>query len=177
MSRASSISYWKMRPVCAASSAANDKQRLDDYCRRSARSEKRVQGAEARQRLEAMDALQPGPSKVTLPANLPAEGVPIWKITNPVYRNPERHGEYIRLMADLMVLAFQTDTTRVVTFAAGSDEASFPGVVTVGYERHCHTLDIRAIRVVSRTPIRSRGKGLRQIHEWYTGLFAEISAR
>ena len=44
-------------------------------------------------------------------------------------------------MADLMVLAFQTDATRVCTFAAGSDESMFPGVVTVGYERHCHTLE------------------------------------
>ena len=44
-------------------------------------------------------------------------------------------------MADLMALAFQTDTTRVATFAAGSDEARFPGVVTAGYERHCHTLE------------------------------------
>ncbi len=152
----------------------NDKQRLDDYLQAVRSVEKRVQGAEARQRLEAMDALQPGPSKVTLPANLPAEGVPIWKITNPVHRNPERHGEYIRLMADLMVLAFQTDTTRVVTFAAGSDEASFPGVVTVGYERHCHTLEHQGNsgRVEDADPIAR--EGLRQIHEWYTGLFAEM---
>ena len=34
----------------------------------------------------------------------------------------------MRLMADLIVLAFQTDTTRVATVALGSDEASFPGV-------------------------------------------------
>ena len=63
------------------------------------------------------------------------------KIEDEIHRDPEKHGEYIRLMSDLMVLAFQTDTTRVVTLAIGSDGAYFPGVVTVGYERHCHTLE------------------------------------
>ncbi len=89
-------------------------------------------------------------------------------------RDPERHGEYIALMADLMVLAFQTDTTRVCTFAAGSDEAMFPGVVTVGYERHCHTLEHQgnAGRVEDADPI-SR-EACRQIHAWYTSLFAEM---
>ena len=154
-----------------------DQQRLDEYLHSVRSVEKHVQSAEARQHLEAMDALNPGPSKQTLPENLPAEGVPIWKITNPVYRNPERHAEYIRLMADLMVLAFQTDTTRVVTFAAGSDEASFPGVVTVGYERHCHTLEHQGNsgRVEDADPIAR--EGLRQIHEWYTGLFAEMVSK
>lgn len=152
----------------------DDQHRLDDYLHSVRSVEKRVQSAETRQRLEATDALQPGPSKITLPDNLPAEGVPIWKITNPVHRNPDRHAEYLRLMADLMVLAFQTDTTRVATFAAGSDEAMFPGVVTVGYERHCHTLEHQGNsgRVEDADPIAR--EGLRQIHEWYTVLFAEM---
>ena len=42
-----------------------------------------------------------------------------------MHQDPERHAEYIRLMADLFVLAFQTDTTRVATLAVGSDEAMF----------------------------------------------------
>ena len=33
------------------------------------------------------------------------------------------------------------DDPCVVTLAAGSDDCMFPGVVTVGYERHCHTLE------------------------------------
>ncbi len=77
-------------------------------------------------------------------------------------------------MADLLVLAFQTDTTRVATVAVGSDEALFPGVVTVGYERHCHTLEHQgnAGRVEDADPI-SR-EACRQIHAWYTSLFAEM---
>ena len=153
---------------------SGDQRRLDEYLDAVRAIERRIDFAEHRQRLEALDALHPGPSKVVLPANLPSENLPVWQITNPVYRDPERHGEYIRMMADLMVLAFQTDTTRVATFACGSDEAMFPGVVTVGYERHCHTLEHQgnAGRVEDADPIAR--EGLRQIHAWYTDLFAEM---
>ncbi len=154
-----------------------DRQRLDEYLTGVREIEKRLAFVEARQKLEALDALNPGPSQVRLPDNLPKANVPIWKITQPVYRDPERHGEYIRLMADLMVLAFQTDTTRVCTFAVGSDEAHFPGVVTVGYERHCHTLEHQgnAAKVDDADPIAR--EACRQIHAWYTSLFAEFVGR
>ncbi len=153
---------------------AADQRRLDQYLGSVRAIEKRIAFAECRQRIEAMDALNPGPSRLKLPDNLPKENIPIWQITHPVSRDPERHEEYIRLMADLMVIAFQTDTTRVCTFACGSDEAHFPGVVTVGYETHCHTLEHQgnAGRVEDADPI-SR-EALRQIHVWYTQLFAEM---
>jgi hypothetical protein len=94
-----------------------DRQKLDEYLHSVESIEKRVSFLEARQAIEALDAADPGPSRIILPTNLPAEGLPIWKITQPVERDPERHAEYITLMADLFILAFQTDTTRV---AAGS---------------------------------------------------------
>lgn len=152
---------------------AGDTRRLDQYLDAVRAIEKRIDFVERRQRIEARDAINPGPSKLDLPKSLPKEGIPIWEITNPVSRDPERHEDYIRLMADLMVVAFQTDTTRVCTFACGSDEAHFPGVVTVGYETHCHTLEHQgnAGRVEDADPI-SR-EALRQIHAWYTKLFAE----
>ena len=151
-----------------------DRHRLDEYLECVRGVEKRIDFVEHRQRQEAIDALNPGPSKVSLPSGLPAEKVPIWEITNPVMRDPERHGEYIRLMLDLMVLAYQTDTTRVATFACGSDEASFPGVITVGYERHCHTLEHQgnAARPEEADPIAR--EACRQIHTWYTMLFGEF---
>ncbi len=154
-----------------------DRHKLDEYLHSVESIEKRVTFLEARQAQEALDAADPGPSKIILPTNLPAEGLPIWKVTQPVERDPERHGEYIALMADLIVLAFQTDTTRVATLAAGSDEASFPGVVTVGYERHCHTLEHQgnAARVEDADPIAR--EACRQIHAWYTSLFAQMVAR
>ncbi len=155
----------------------SDRHKLDEYLHSVESIEKRVTFIEARQAIEARDAADPGPSRIVLPTNLPAEGLPIWKITHPVERDPERHGEYIALMADLIVLAFQTDTTRVATLAAGSDEASFPGVVTVGYERHCHTLEHQgnADKLENADPIAR--EACRQIHAWYTALFAQMVAR
>lgn len=154
--------------------ATDDRHKLDEYLTSVRSVEKRIEFAEARQRQEALDLLNPGPSKLDLPTNLPAEGLPIWKITQPVHQDPERHAEYIRLMSDLFVLAFQTDTTRVATLAMGSDEAMFPGVVTVGYERHCHTLEHQgnAGRVEDADPIAR--EACRQIHAFYTGVFAEM---
>ena len=154
-----------------------DRHKLDEYLHSVESIEKRVSFLEARQAVEALDAADPGPSKIVLPSNLPAEGLPIWKITQPVERDPERHGEYVNLMADLMILAFQTDTTRVATLAAGSDDALFPGVVTVGYERHCHTLEHQgnAAKLDDADPIAR--EACRQIHAWYTSLFARMVAR
>jgi hypothetical protein len=138
--------------------------------------ERRVQLVEDLQRQAALDAEHPGTSKPNLPANLP-EGQAASKLHHATGRDPEIHGEFTRLMSDLMILAFQTDTTRVMTFAVGSDEALFPGVVTVGYERHCHTLEHQgnADKVENADPIAR--EACRQIHAWYTGLFAEMVRR
>ena len=132
-----------------------DQRKLDEYLRRGALDREADRVRRVPPAPGGAGRADPGPSKLTLPANLPAEGLPIWKVTQPVDRDPEKHAEYIRLMADLMVLAFQTDTTRVATLAVGSDEALFPGVVTVGYERHCHTLEHQGNAGRPRTPTRS----------------------
>ena len=151
-----------------------DRQKLDQYLDSVRSVEQRIAFVESRQRQDVLDLAHPGPSKLDLPDSLPKPGIPIWEITRPIDQDPARHGDYIRLMADMMVLAFQTDTTRVATFAAGSDESMFPGVVTVGYERHCHTLEHQgnAFRPEEADPIAR--EACRQIHAWYTQLFAEM---
>lgn len=153
-----------------------DQRKLDEYLHSVRGIELRIQFVEARLRLEALDAAKPGPSRLVLPTLLP-EGAGYYKFFHAIHRDPERHAEYIRLMADLLVIAFQTDTTRVATVAVGSDDALFPGVVTVGYERHCHTLEHRgnAGRVEDADPIAR--EGCRQVHAWYTQLFAELIAK
>lgn len=150
-----------------------DQRKLDQYLDSVRTVEKRIAFIEARQRQDALDAMSPGPSPLVQPT-LPTAGLPIWEITRPVEQDPERHGDYIRVLSDLMVLAFQTDTTRVCTVAAGSDEAMFPGVVTVGYERHCHTLEHQgnSFRPEDADPIAR--EACRQIHAWYTSLFGEM---
>ncbi len=152
-----------------------DQQKLDEYLTAVRSVEQRIDAVEAKRKLDLLDEKNPGPSKAVIDDLLTEEKSRyIWRNTDNVRRDPERHGEYISLMADLMILAFQTDTTRVATFACGSDEAMFPGVVTVGYERHCHTLEHQgnSFRVEDADPI-SR-EACRQIHRWYTSLFAEM---
>ena len=153
---------------------SGDRHRLEEYLHGVRAIERRLAFIENRQRIEALDAESPGPSQLRTPANLPAANVPIWQITRPVHRDPEFHAQYIRLVTDLMVLAFQTDTTRVATLAVGDDDAHFPGVVTVGYETHCHTLEHlgNSRRVEDADPIAR--EACRQIHAWYTALFGEL---
>ena len=150
-----------------------DRLRLDEYLHAVRTVERRVQLVEDLQRQAALDSEHPGPSKAEVPANLP-DGKLAGRMRQATERDPEIHAEYTRLLADLMVLAFQTDTTRVCTFAVGSDESLFPGVVTVGYERHCHTLEHQgnADKPEHADPIAR--EACRQIHAWYTGLFGEM---
>jgi hypothetical protein len=51
----------------------------------------------------------------------------------------ERLGEYLRTMYDIIVLAFQTDMTRVVTFNTGN-EGNGPSVPEIGIKRDRHAL-------------------------------------
>ena len=152
----------------------SDRARLDEYMESVRAVEQRVEQVGARLETDARDTggVPAGKSGLLIPKDLP--DATVWKNDRPMMEDPEHHADYIRLMSDLMVLAFQTDTTRVCTFACGSDGAYFPGVVTVGFERHCHTLEHQgnAARIDQADPI-SR-EACRQIHAWYTQLFAEM---
>lgn len=152
---------------------SGDREKLDEYLHSVRAVEKRIDSLDAIVREELLDAANPGPGRLVQPSLYPAD-VPWHKIEGEISRDPERDGEYIRVMSDLMVLAFQTDTTRVATLAVGDDGAYFPGVVTVGYERHCHTLEHQgnAAPVENADPIAR--EACRQIHAFYTALFAEM---
>jgi hypothetical protein len=154
-----------------------DQAKLDEYLGSVRSVEKRLQLVENRIELDRIEAQNPGVSQPVVPGQLHGSRDEFWRNSNNIMRDPERHGEYLSIMADLMILAFQTDMTRVSTFAAGSDSAFFPGVVTVGSERYCHTLEHQgnAGRVEDADPI-SR-EACRQIHAWYTQLFAEMARK
>lgn len=51
----------------------------------------------------------------------------------------ERFGEYLRTMYDIIVLAFQTDTTRVATFCTGN-EGKGPAIPEIGIRQDRHSL-------------------------------------
>jgi hypothetical protein len=152
----------------------SDQQKLGEYLEAVDGMERRLQSMEKWIAMERRDVSSPGPSNPHKPDGMPADLGASQNLLNLVMRNPGLHGEYIRMMSDLMVLAFQTDTTRVCTLGVGNDDALFPGVVTVGYEYHAHTLEHQgnAARLEDADPV-SR-EGCRQIHAWYTQLFANM---
>lgn len=155
-----------------------DRRKLDQYLESVASIEKRVAFIEAQARARVADgAVGLGERQLADVPTMPGRDVNWWKWSDAIQSDPEPHAEYTNLMADLLVLAFQTDTTRVATLAVGSDGALFPGVVTVGYERHAHTLEHQgnARRVEEADPIAR--EGCRQIHAWYTSLFAHMIER
>ena len=153
--------------------SGSDQQRLDQYIESVYSVEKRLQIFENQMAQLALDANAPGAGKLVL--DKPTDEKYARQVMKLWNRDPEMHEKYFTIFCDLMVLAFQTDTTRVCTLSLGSDGAQFPGVVTVGYETHAHTLEHQgnARRVEDADPI-SR-EGCRQIHEWYTKLFGRMA--
>jgi len=151
---------------------AADRHTLDEYLDSLRSVERRLAFMASRQRDEA------DPTRRAAVPEFPPKSHH-GDYTNPwmVWRNPEMHAEYIRVMSDLLVLAFQTDTTRVVTAALGEDNALFPGVVTAGNEFQAHALQHNGNASGGQQPNADAREACRQIHAWYTGLFAETVAK
>jgi len=149
-----------------------DQIKMDEYLESVRGVETSIAKFERRIALEHMDRQNPGPSQLV------RDGVPSHKdcekMMEIVKNDPNVLAEYISLMSDLMVLAFQTDATRVMTMVPDSaGVGSFPGVVTVGTERNYHVLQHNGNgRPDSRDPIAR--EACRQIHEWQTSIFAEM---
>lgn len=81
---------------------ASDRQRMDEYLQSVRTIEKRLQ----KQDSTSSDAWRP---RVALDGKQP-----------PPEERPAEHIEHVRLMMDMIALAFQTDTTRVCTFMFGN---------------------------------------------------------
>jgi hypothetical protein len=112
---------------------AGDKQKLDEYF---------TSIREIELRMERASRMPPLPA----PAGVkPPEGI------------PENQAEYLRLMCDLLVLAFQADVTRVCTFAFANEGSnkSYPEIgVNEGHHElshHGHDPEkIRKVREINR---------------------------
>lgn len=81
---------------------AKDQQKLDEYLTAVREIEQRLQRVETEQMKEAL-------AGATRPTGIPSD-----------------FGEHIRLMGDMMVLAFQADLTRVCTFMYANDGSNRP---------------------------------------------------
>ena len=121
-----------------------DREKLDQYLTGIRDVEKRIQQAERFG--PNVDPSQPTPAGI-----------------------PSRHVEYVTLMYDLMLLAFQTDSTRVATFVLGhdGDNRSFSEIgITEGHHDLSHH---------QNNP--ERLDKVAQIDRWYAEQFANFLVR
>jgi len=87
--------------------SAGDGQKIDEYLNSVREVERRIENAGKRGELQGW---RPTTDKPTM--KRPADGV------------PQDVGEHMRLMADMMVMAFQTDSTRVCSLKLNNDHSS-----------------------------------------------------
>ena len=93
--------------------SSNDQQKFDEYLNSGREAERRIEDAGTRGELQGW---RPTLDKPNIPR--PPDGI------------PQDIGEHMRLMCDILVLAFQTDTTRVCTLKLNNDHSSlrFPNL-------------------------------------------------
>jgi hypothetical protein len=93
----------------------SDKQRLEEYLESIREVEKRIENAGKERRLQGWRPTLEKPDVAR-----PADGI------------PQDIDEHMRLMCDILVLAFRTDTTRVCTLKLNNDHSSlrFPNLIS-----------------------------------------------
>jgi hypothetical protein len=93
--------------------SANDQRKLDEYLDSVRDVEQRIENAGNKGELQGW---RPTLEKPNIPR--PADGI------------PQDIGEHMRLMSDILVLGFQTDTTRICTLKLNNDHSSlrFPNL-------------------------------------------------
>ncbi len=93
--------------------SSSDQRKLDEYLDSVREVEQRIENAGKKGELQGW---RPTLSKPNMPR--PAEGI------------PQDLGEHMRLMADILVLGFQTDATRITTLKLNNDHSSlrFPNL-------------------------------------------------
>jgi hypothetical protein len=93
--------------------SSRDQQKLDEYLNSVREVEQRIENAGKRGQLQGWRPTLEKPN-----ITRPADGI------------PQDIGEHMRLMSDILVLAFQTDTTRLCTLKLNNDHSSlrFPNL-------------------------------------------------
>ena len=111
--RACSTRCWKTRRTCGGQVSTTDRRKLDEYLDSVREVEQRIDQAGKAGRLQGW---RPTLDKPNIPR--PADGM------------PQDIDQHMRLMCDILVLAFQTDTTRVCTLKLNNDHSAlrFPNL-------------------------------------------------
>jgi hypothetical protein len=114
--------------------SAGDRQKLDEYLDSVREVEARIANAGKRGELQGW---RPTLDKPTIPR--PADGI------------PQDIAEHMRLMIDILVLGFQTDTTRVTTLKLNNDHSAlrFPNIASV--EKQGHGIDYMIHHLLSHS--------------------------
>lgn len=99
-----------------------DRQRLDEYLHSVRSLEERMERAGQNQEKTWK------PKVAWNPNAQPPAGI------------PESHGEHVQLMIDMMILAFQTDTTRVCTFMFGNSVSNINFTFVAGVKGSHHSI-------------------------------------
>jgi hypothetical protein len=102
-----------MPRIFGGRSVLTDQQKFDEYLNSVREAERRIEDAGTRGELQGW---RPTQNKPNIPR--PPDGI------------PQDIGKHMRLICDILVLAFQTDTTRVCTFKLNNDHSSlrFPNL-------------------------------------------------
>ncbi len=101
--------------------STNDQRKLDEYLESVREVEKRIKNADKRGELQGWRPTLDKPNIAR-----PADGI------------PKDIGEHMRLMMDILVLGFQTDTTRITTLKLNNDHSAlrFPNLPSVQQAGH-----------------------------------------
>lgn len=137
---------------------AADRARLDEYLTIVRSLETRMERAS-------------DPKRNTWKPRVPIDG------TRKPTDSPATHEEHVRLMLDLMAVAFQSDTTRVTTFMFGNAVSGvnfrfLPGVTDTHHEISHHSRDAEKLRqyaTINRWHIEQYGYLLRKLHAMKEG--------
>jgi hypothetical protein len=136
-----------------------DRQRMDEYLQSVRSLEQRLERAQA----DRPDPWQP--RAAIDPQQKPVAGV------------PREHAEHVRLMLDMIALAFQTDTTRVCTFMFGNSVSgtnfSFIDGVRGGHHELSHHQNkeekLRQYQLINRWHVEQYAYLLGRLHDMREG--------
>jgi hypothetical protein len=148
----------------AAERAARDEKRKSvlDFVREDAKDFDAKLGATDRRKLdEYFSAVRDLEQRIERAEKLPPVKTPDYAVPAKV---PAKYDEHVRIMYDLIALAFQTDVTRVVTFVL-ANEGSNKTYPMVGVNESHHELSHHGNKPEKKAKIRD-------INKFHTGLLA-----
>ena len=136
--------------------SANDQRKLDEYLDSVREVEKRIENAGLRGELQGWRPTLDKPN-----IQRPAVGI------------PQDIGEHMRLMCDILVLGFQTDTTRIATLKLNNDHSAlrFPNLPSV--QQTGHGIDYMIHHLLSH----SDGDDWLKVNQFFTEQIAYLARK